>query len=128
MTTAREREVYKQDMIKTGGGSLTSKQKKIVNNLLYEDLVNKLGVSATGIDARFDDDSSTSSAAKPQPPTARLRTRISSTISGEEIADAHTEHSDSDTFSNSTASTVTKLTSAFQSNFRMKYTKTKHAI
>lgn len=117
MTTAREREVYKKEMTKTGGGSLTPKQKKIANNLLYEDLAAKLGVSATGNDARFDNDSSSSSSVKP--PTERLRKRLNATTSEHsEISDSMAEQSDSD-ISIATVSTMGKLSSTFEGNKKM---------
>lgn len=76
---AREREANKKEVNKTGGGSLTAKQMKILKSPLYEDLANKLGKSATGSHPRFDSDADAGSSAA-KPPTARLQ-RIMSTSS-----------------------------------------------
>lgn len=70
MKNARDREIYKKEIRRTGGGTLTAKQTKIANNLLYEDLASKLGVSAIGNTARFDSDADATLIA---PSSARLR-------------------------------------------------------
>lgn len=69
--------------------------------MLYEDLVSKLGASATGNEARFDNDSESHSV---QPPTDRLRKRLHTDMIAKETDDG--SQSETDDASISTASTV----------------------
>lgn len=62
----------KKSLNATGGGKLTSKERRIVHSPLYRETANKMGVSATGNDPRFDSDSQDSVSAL-DPPTKRLR-------------------------------------------------------
>lgn len=66
---ARKREsLRRKAQIKTGGGKLTPMEHRIVDSVLYADVVLKLGQSATGNSARFDSDAEN----LPPPPTKRL--------------------------------------------------------
>lgn len=60
-------------MNKTGGGTLTRGELRIVESVLYADVVLKMGASATGNPARFDSDST---GLLPSPPTKRLSNAI----------------------------------------------------
>lgn len=67
----------KNEVKKTGGGSLTKKQQKIMNSSLFADLALKLGKSASGSKARFDSDGVDTI----PPPTKRLASKLPSTPS-----------------------------------------------
>lgn len=56
-------------MKKTGGGRLTFQEQHVVNSPAYADLILKLGISATGSEARTDSDAHV----VVQPPTSRLQ-------------------------------------------------------
>lgn len=58
----------------TGGGVLTPAEKRIVDSVLYADIVTKLGISAFGSAPRFDSDSA--STETPAAPTTRLQNVI----------------------------------------------------
>lgn len=75
LKTARDRQKYEKEINKTGGGSLTPNQRKILKSPLYADLANKLGKSASGGSSRFDSDAMDSS--NPPPPSKRLRDVLS---------------------------------------------------
>lgn len=71
---ARQRDTYiKKARLRTGGGELTKKEKRIVDSPLYADIVNKLGISASGNVPRFDNDQSNSIPL----PSKRLRNVLS---------------------------------------------------
>lgn len=132
LKTARDREVLKKEPSKSGGGSLTPKQKKIVRNSLYEDLAGKLGISAKGNAARFDDDSNENSPIIH--PTHRLRKRLHmEAVTGDPLDITPLEPSElqtesllesGDDASTSTTSTITKLSSSFRGKLKIHYSKT----
>lgn len=67
---------------KTGGGSLTEKQKGIIDGPLYRDIATRLGISASGNVPRFDSDSADQS--EIEPPSKRLKSKLSLNTSGDE--------------------------------------------
>lgn len=70
---ARKRNHLLQKQKVTGGGKLSNQEKRIVESQAYSDLVAKLGISASGNDARNDSDSQ---AVASQAPTGRLQTAM----------------------------------------------------
>lgn len=58
-------------MKQTGGGRLTPQEERIVNSSAYTDLISKLGVAATGGEARSDSDATSNQTLKA--PTDRLQ-------------------------------------------------------
>lgn len=73
---AKKRQKYIAKQKLTGGGKLTKQEERIVNSTAYADLVLKLGVCASGNDARMDSDAGDSNS---NAPTTRLD-RLLSTI------------------------------------------------
>lgn len=73
-----------EKMKATGGGSLTKQEKRLVQSTAYQDLVLKLGISATGNEARSDSDA-LSTKAPVEPPNQRL-TRVFSQFANDEDA------------------------------------------
>lgn len=61
----------KKNLTKTGGGKLKGKDLRIVESPMYRDAAIKMGISATGNDARMDSDSQTMVGTVP--PTKRLK-------------------------------------------------------
>lgn len=59
---------------KTGGGSLSKKERRIVESPLYADIVHRMGPSASGNKPRFDNDQTDSI---PSVPSKRLRNVLS---------------------------------------------------
>lgn len=67
---ARQRENLLKKLSETGGGQLSKSDQRIVQSQAYTDLALKLGVSASGNEARADSDAGLTS---PIAPTDRLR-------------------------------------------------------
>lgn len=70
---ARQREVLLKKQLITGGGQLSKAEQRIVKSQAYTDLVAKLGISASGNEARADSDGGLTD---PEAPTNRLRTIV----------------------------------------------------
>lgn len=77
--SARTVDVLLKQQSNTGGGSLTPKEKRIVNSVGYLELANKLGRSARGNMPRADSDADLT-ASLTSPPTNRLRTRLTTRL------------------------------------------------
>lgn len=77
--SARTVDVLLKQQLNTGGGSLSTKEKRIVNSVGYLLLANKLGKSARGNMPRADSDADLT-ASLISPPTNRLRTRLTSRL------------------------------------------------
>lgn len=67
---ARKREALVQKQKQTGGGTLSKEEQRIITSPAYTDLALKLGLSASGNEARADSDAQGTST---QPPTRRLQ-------------------------------------------------------
>lgn len=67
---ARTRQVLVEKQKRTGGGSLTNAEKRIISSPAYTDLALKLGISASGNEPRTDSDALSSNC---QAPTQRLQ-------------------------------------------------------
>lgn len=75
--SARRRDqLIRKSLSKTGGGFLSTFEKKIVESSLYSDVASKLGISAHGNEPRFDSDATLQSNANITPPTQRLQNAI----------------------------------------------------
>lgn len=74
---ARQRETLVKKQLQTGGGQLTKAEQRIVQSQAYTDLALKLGISASGNEARGDSDAGSND---PIAPTGRLQNILNTPI------------------------------------------------
>lgn len=108
----RRRDVLvKKAKTKTGGGKLTPREQKIVDSQSFQDVATKMGVSASGNEARLDSDATT----MPTPPTRRLARAFSSIAQDDESRMSFTESFDTESSErNDLDNSVPSIASMFQ--------------
>lgn len=67
---AKKRKALSAAMNKTGGGTLSNIERRVVDSLLYEDVASRLGIAAEGLLPRLDSDANAEELI--EPPTKRL--------------------------------------------------------